>query len=653
MPALDFTEIAVPTAGSGRDVFELFARDVLDLLGFKVLEGPDRGADGGRDLLVEELRTGVGGETRVRWVVSCKHKAHSGGSVNPNDESDIQDRLNTHQCAAFLGFYSTVPSAGLTGKLSGAVGKFEHQIFDPERIERALLGSADGVRLAKRYFPRSVTAWQATSKGPARIFAEIADIKCDYCDKSLVAPELHGIVSIWHPYDDTRVNSDRTEHIYFACKGVCDDRLRAPLRAERMIDGWEDIPDLAIPTVYLRWVMSLLNELQGGKTYSDQAFDKMKDLLLNLFPLVCRHPSDQDTERVRALVMRLTESERMELQRQSSARNGRADSARRARLVLLLADGFTWAEIRAKLDCPDSYISRWSKRFEAERLSGLFARHAGRERYKVTEKVEARVLAWTTKRKPADGSTQWSSRKLAAELGGDISHMTVARIWARHGLKPHWLEGYIASNDPDFEAKAADIIGLYLNPPQHAAVFCVDEKTAIQALDRKDPVLPLSPGRAERHGFEYFRHGTLSLYAAFNTKTGEVLGKTAERHTSAEFVAFLTDLVANHPARKEIHVIADNLSAHKTKRVDEFLAEHNNVHLHFTPTYSSWLNQVELWFAKIERDVIARGVFTSVPDLKRKLMRYIRQYNKNAKPVKWKYFDPSRRITPDSIVTVH
>lgn len=301
MPALDFTEIAVPTAGSGRDVFELFARDVLDLLGFKVLEGPDRGADGGRDLLVEELRTGVGGETRVRWVVSCKHKAHSGGSVNPNDESDIQDRLNTHQCAAFLGFYSTVPSAGLTGKLSGAVGKFEHQIFDPERIERALLGSADGVRLAKRYFPRSVTAWQATSKGPARIFAEIADIKCDYCDKSLVAPELHGIVSIWHPYDDTRVNSDRTEHIYFACKGVCDDRLRAPLRAERMIDGWEDIPDLAIPTVYLRWVMSLLNELQGGKTYSDQAFDKMKDLLLNLFPLVCRHPSDQDTERVRAL----------------------------------------------------------------------------------------------------------------------------------------------------------------------------------------------------------------------------------------------------------------------------------------------------------------------------------------------------------------
>lgn len=351
--------------------------------------------------------------------------------------------------------------------------------------------------------------------------------------------------------------------------------------------------------------------------------------------------------------MELTENERMELQRQASARNGRADSARRARLMLLLNEGCTWAEIRAKLDCNDTFISRWSKRFQAERLAGLFARHTGRQRYKLSERLEARVLAWTTKRKPADGSTHWSSRKLAAELGGGISHMTVARVWAKHNLKPHRLEGYICSNDPDFEAKAADIIGLYLNPPRHAAVFCVDEKTAIQALDRKDPVLPLSPGRAERHGFEYYRHGTLSLYAAFNTKTGEVLGKTAERHNSAEFVAFLTDIVANQASRKEIHVIADNLSAHKTKQVDEFLAAHPSVHLHFTPTYSSWLNQVELWFAKIERDVIARGVFTSVHDLRRKLMRYIRQYNKAAKPVKWKYFDPARRITTDSNVTIH
>ena len=351
--------------------------------------------------------------------------------------------------------------------------------------------------------------------------------------------------------------------------------------------------------------------------------------------------------------MKLTKGEFAELERQAKARGGRADHTRRARLVLLLAEGCTWAAIREKLDCPDSYISRWSRRFEAERLAGLFARHKGQSRRKVTDAVEARVLAWTTKRTPADGSTQWSSRKLAEALGGGISHMSVARIWAKHRLKPHRLEGYIASNDPDFETKAADIIGLYLKPPQHAAVFCVDEKTAIQALDRKDPVLPLSPGRAKRHGFEYYRHGTLSLYAAFNTKTGEVLGKTAERHSSAEFVAFLTDIMANQPTGKEIHVIADNLSAHKTKRVDEFLCANPNIHLHFTPTYSSWLNQVELWFAKIERDVIARGIFTSVADLKRKLMHYIRHYNKQAKPVKWKYFDTSRRITTESVVTAH
>ena len=351
--------------------------------------------------------------------------------------------------------------------------------------------------------------------------------------------------------------------------------------------------------------------------------------------------------------MILTETEIIELQRRANGRAVRAESARHARLILLLAEGLTWAQIRAKLDCSDSYIDRWSKRFAVDRLAGLFARHAGRERYKVSDRLEARVLARMTKHTPADGSTHWSSRKLAAELGGDISHMTVARIWAKHGIKPHRLEGYLASNDPDFETKASDVIGLYLNPPQHAAVFSVDEKTAIQALDRKDPVLPLSPGRAERHGFEYVRHGTLSLYAAFNTKTGEVLGKTATRHTSAEFVAFLTDIVAHQPRGKEIHVIADNLSAHKTKLVDVFLSEHPQVHMHFTPTYSSWLNQVELWFAKIERDVIARGVFTSVPDLKRKLMRYIRKYNEQPKSVKWKYFDPTRRITPDLIVTGH
>ena len=346
----------------------------------------------------------------------------------------------------------------------------------------------------------------------------------------------------------------------------------------------------------------------------------------------------------------LSDAERMELTRRADSRAGRADDARRARLILLLASGDTWATIRSKLDYNDAFIDRWSKRFVEEQLAGLFSRHAGQAASTLTPRLEARILDWTVKRKPTDGSTHWSTRKLGEHLG--VSHMMVARVWRKHALQPHRLDGCMASDDPHFETKAADIIGLYLNPPQHAAVFCVGEKTAIQAFDRLDPVLPLSPGRA--HGFEYKRHGTLSLYAAFNTKTAKVLGKTAARHTSAEFVAFLTDLVVNQARGKMIHVIADNHSAHKTDLVEEFLAAHPKVHLHFTPTYSSWLNRVELWFAKIERDVIARGVFTSITDLKRDLMRYIRQYNKAPRTVKWKCFDPSRRIAPStSAVTVH
>jgi transposase len=346
----------------------------------------------------------------------------------------------------------------------------------------------------------------------------------------------------------------------------------------------------------------------------------------------------------------LTTAERMELTRRANSRTDRAEDARRARLILLLAEGHTWDEVSERIDCSRGFLASWSKRFAEQRLAGLYRRHLGQVATVLTPELEARIFG-ATRRAPSDGATHWSTRKLGAHL--DVSHMMVARVWRKHGLKPHRIECYMASNDPDFESKAADVIGLHLNPPAHAAVFCVDEKTTIQALDRKDPVLPLSLGRAERHGFEYFRHGTLSLYAAFNTKTGEVLGKTAARHTSGEFVAFLTDIVINQPRGKEIHMVADKLSAHKSAPVKEFLTAHPKVHMHFTLTYSSWLNQVELWFGKIERDVIAGGVFTSVADLKRKLMRYIRQYNKAPRTVKWKYVDPSRHISTESVVTGH
>ena len=257
----------------------------------------------------------------------------------------------------------------------------------------------------------------------------------------------------------------------------------------------------------------------------------------------------------------------------------------------------------------------------------------------------------TTRQAPPDGTTHWSTRKLGRVL--KIHHNLVAKTWQRAGLQPHRFERYMQSDDPDFETKAADVIGLYVNPPDHAAVFAVDEKTAIQALDRLDPVLPLSPGRAERHGFEYFRHGTLSLFAALNTQSGEVLGQTVPRHTSAAFVAFLGDVVTSQPKGREIHVIADNLSTHKTQAVRTFLIEHPNVRLHFTPTYSSWLNQVDRWFSKIERDLLARGIFTSGADLARKIRRSIRHSNKAPKPIRWAYRNPAHRIGSTSASTGH
>lgn len=339
----------------------------------------------------------------------------------------------------------------------------------------------------------------------------------------------------------------------------------------------------------------------------------------------------------------LSPPERRELKRMSRSRSARNEDVRRAKIILRTARGIdSLREISRSEGCSINTVRLWRDRFFAERLTGLWSRHQGRMSDVGTEQIDARIIDWTLHRKPADGSTHWSSRKLAEKLG--VNHMRVTRVWARAGLQPHRRRHYMKSDDPDFEKKASNIIGLYLRPPAHAAVFCVDEKSAIQALDRLDPVLPLSPGRAERHGFEYFRHGTLSLYAALNTATGEVIGKTTNRHTSADFVHFLDEVVTSVVPGKQIHIIADNLSAHKTQVVTAFLSKHSNVHLHFTPTYSSWLNQIEIWFSKIQRDLIARGIFTSKANLARQIMRYIRHYNKAALPFKWTYRNTAKRI---------
>ena len=340
----------------------------------------------------------------------------------------------------------------------------------------------------------------------------------------------------------------------------------------------------------------------------------------------------------------LTEEERRELKQMTQSRTLPAGDVMRARMLLLLANGAPYQKIQDLLGTTAPTIARWKERFLQHRVAGLIEeRHPGQKPSVRTPKLQAKVLA-AIKEGPKDGSTHWSCRKLASRF--HVSKDTIQRILAQADVRPHRLERYMASDDPDFETKAADVIGLYLAPPQHAAVFCVDEKTAIQALDRLDPVLPLSPGRLERHGFEYRRNGTLSLYAALEVKTGKIQGKTAERHTSAEFVGFLEQVIAGCKPHQEIHIILDNLSAHKTNQVEEFLNRNANVKLHFTPTYSSWLNQVEIWFARLEREVIARGIFTSVNDLSRKLMRYIRAYSKIARPFKWKYSDLRRRILP-------
>src|SRR3984893_14305003 len=219
----------------------------------------------------------------------------------------------------------------------------------------------------------------------------------------------------------------------------------------------------------------------------------------------------------------LAPSERRELERRARSRTLEAEDCQRAKLILLLAKGYSFSQICRRLDCTDRYISVWKKGFQQGRLSGLDSRYRGSQRRVRTAETEAKILA-ATRKGPTDGTTHWSSYRLAKHLS--ISPASVYRVWRQYGIQPHRLRRYMASNDPEFEEKAADIIGLYLKPPIHAAVFCVDEKSAIQALDRLDPVLLLSPGRAERHGFEYYRHGTLSLYAALDTRTGEVLGKT-------------------------------------------------------------------------------------------------------------------------------
>jgi transposase len=321
----------------------------------------------------------------------------------------------------------------------------------------------------------------------------------------------------------------------------------------------------------------------------------------------------------------LAPPERKELERRARSRSLAAESVRRAKVILMLAADSSYKEICERVGCAVHYISRLKKRFKEERLTGLDPRCPEVERGRSSAQTEARILEWT-RREPTDGSIHWSSYRLAKEVG--VSQSTVSRVWRKFGLQRHNSRRYVARDDPEFEEQAADIIGLYLKPAVHAAVFCVAEKSAMQGMDRFDPVFPSSPCGA---------NGTLSLHNALNNHTEEALAENGALNSSADFVDFLAQIVGSQPTGHEIHVIADNLGAEKTKELCEFFATNRTVRIHSTPTYFSWIKQVEIWFSKIQRDVISRGVYTSAKNLAPKLVRYIRKYNKSAKPIRWIY----------------
>lgn len=303
MPVLDFKEIPVASEGADRDSFELFARDFLSYYGYSVISGPDRGSDGGRDILVEETRTGIGGETIVKWLVSCKHKAKSGNSVTLSDEEDIVDRITSNGCKGFMGFYSTLPASSVTKKLDGIkkARDIDFHIFDHEKIEKELLNSSEGLVIANRYFPESIKRWQKENPRPAELFVAAEELKCEACGKDLLDSKK-GVIVIFEKYN--REERKREEYVdaYISCKGHCDNRLRSMHLKPGLIDGWEDISDISIPTFYLKWIMGLLNQQHNGIKFSDKVFEKIKDLLLAIFPYVSRDLTADERDRIKDLM---------------------------------------------------------------------------------------------------------------------------------------------------------------------------------------------------------------------------------------------------------------------------------------------------------------------------------------------------------------
>lgn len=322
----------------------------------------------------------------------------------------------------------------------------------------------------------------------------------------------------------------------------------------------------------------------------------------------------------------------------------KAKFAKRLQAVIGRADAMQTKQIAKVLRTDASSVSGWVRMYLNGGIEALFSDKTRKPGIPaISSAMEQKVCRLTVQEKPKN-ATHWSTRSMAERVG--LSHNKVAEIWRKYDLKPHIVKRFKKSRDPQFESKMADVVGLYLNPPIKSMVFCVDEKSQIQALQRSQPNLPLRPGSPERQTHDYHRHGTTTLFAALDVVTGKIFGQCKDRHRAIEFIEFLKHIDVNTPRNLDLHIISDNYAAHKTAEVKQFVAEHPRFKMHFTPTSSSWLNLVERWFAEITNKRIRRGDWNSVNDLTKAIYAYMREWNKNPKPFRWtkKAKDISQKI---------
>ena len=336
--------------------------------------------------------------------------------------------------------------------------------------------------------------------------------------------------------------------------------------------------------------------------------------------------------RGKAVAIVVSDEERVELDRRVRRRKSSHGAARRARIVLLAADGLSNLAIAEKLGVSRLTVGTWRRRFAERGIEGLDDEPRPGAPRRIGDDKIAEVVTRTLETVP-DDATHWSRRSMARASG--ISATTVHRIWSAFGLQPHRSETFKLSSDPLFIDKVRDIIGLYLDPPERALVLCVDEKSQIQALDRSQPMLPMRPGQAERRSHDYKRHGTTTLFAALDVATGAVIGSCMRRHRAREFRAFLDEVERNLPAELDIHVVMDNASSHKTRLIQSWFDKRPRWHRHFTPTSASWINQVERFFALLTERQIKRGAHRSTAELEAAIERYIETHNRDPKPFRW------------------